>query len=116
MRLAARLENMGSEKYKGLTRISGGRAKWNGRLRVNRREIETPKKWKRGRLIFVNSMSDLFHEQIPVAALKRIFAVMLEASQHTYQVLTKRPERAIELQNHLQWPANIWLGTSVENA
>ncbi len=67
-------------------------------------------------MIFVNSMSDLFHEDVPADYIAQVFAVMQEASQHTFQVLTKRPERALELAPDLPWPANVWMGTTVENA
>jgi len=67
-------------------------------------------------LIFVNSMSDLFHSAVPVDFIQRVFAVMEACTQHTFQVLTKRPERTLELAAHLPWPKNVWMGTSVENA
>jgi protein gp37 len=81
---------------------------WPGRL-------EQPLKWKRPRVIFVNSMSDLFHEDIPLSYIERVFAVMTEASQHVFQVLTKRHERLAELAPELPWPKNVWMGVSIEN-
>ncbi len=78
--------------------------------------IETPLHWKSPRMIFVNSMSDLFHEDIPAAFIADCFNVMAKASQHTFQVLTKRPQRVVELASKLPWPDNIWMGTSVETA
>jgi protein gp37 len=66
-------------------------------------------------MIFVNSMSDLFHEDIPVEFIESVFAVMAEANQHTFQVLTKRHERLSELAPHLDWPENVWMGVSIEN-
>jgi protein gp37 len=116
MRLAARLAVMGQEKYVGTTRKSGGRAKWNGVVKIDPSSLEIPRKWKRGRLIFVNSMSDLFHEGVPLAFIKKVFAVMEETPQHTYQVLTKRAERLKEVSKKLPWPDNVWMGVSVENA
>src|SRR4051812_18578260 len=74
-----------------------------------------PLKWKRSRVIFVNSMSDLFHESVPLAFLKKVFAVMSEAHQHVFQVLTKRHERMAELASQLPWPENVWMGVSIEN-
>src|SRR5258707_9034142 len=65
MRMARRLEAMGQPKYTGLTRVSGGRAKWNGSIRVDEDSLDLPKSWQKGRMIFVNSMSDLFHEKVP---------------------------------------------------
>lgn len=115
MRMAARLEAMGQPKYSDVTRKSGGRAKWNGRINLDYASLELPKTWKRGRTIFVNSMSDLFHEAVPLDFIKQVFSTMLAAPQHTYQVLTKRAERAEELSQHLPWPSHIWLGVSVEN-
>ena len=77
--------------------------------------LEQPLKWKRPRLIFVNSMSDLFHERIPEAYVHEVFDVMGRASQHTFQILTKRHERLAELAPTLRWHANVWMGVSIEN-
>lgn len=115
MRLAARLAAMGQKKYSGTTRRSGGRAVWNGRIKLNPASIELPLSWKEGRLIFVNSMSDLFHEKVPAKFIKRIFDTMVSTPQHTYQILTKRAERLEELSPELPWAENIWMGVSVES-
>ncbi|MCI1696777.1 DUF5131 family protein [Aneurinibacillus aneurinilyticus] len=77
--------------------------------------IETPLKWKKPRRIFVNSMSDMFHKDIPLEFIKRVFETMEKASWHTFQVLTKRSEYLIEIAPHLPWPPNVWMGVSVEN-
>jgi protein gp37 len=77
--------------------------------------LQLPTKWKRPRVIFVNSMSDLFHKDVPTEYIQRVFEVMNNCPQHTFQVLTKRPERAAELASVLTWSPNIWQGTSVEN-
>jgi protein gp37 len=77
--------------------------------------LELPKTWAKGRLVFVNSMSDLFHDAIPFDFIERVFKVMKETPQHTYQVLTKRSERLRELSPRLQWPMNVWMGVSVES-
>ena len=74
-----------------------------------------PLKWRRPRLVFVNSMSDLFHEDVPDAFIAEVFDVMQLANQHTYQLLTKRPARAREMASQLSWPSNVWMGVSVEN-
>lgn len=115
MRMARRLEAMGQRKYKATTRLSGGRAKWTGRVVLDERSLEIPKAWTRGRLIFVNSMSDLFHDDIPVEFIRRVFAVMADTPQHTYQILTKRAERLRELSPQLTWSSNVWMGVSVES-
>jgi protein gp37 len=115
MRMASRLEAMGQPKYAGTTRMTGGRAKWNGTINLDRTALDLPKKWKSGRTIFVNSMSDLFHDNVPLDFIKDVFATMVATPQHTYQLLTKRAERAEALSAHLPWPHNIWLGVSVEN-
>lgn len=117
MQMAARLEAMGSAKYAGTTRRSGRRAVWTGMLGVDEKAIDAPIRWRKPRLIFVNSMSDLFHEGVPDEVILRIWRVMAVARQHTYQVLTKRPERmAAFLQNHRPCALpNVWLGTSVES-
>ena len=76
--------------------------------------IDAPRRWRKPRRVFVNSMSDLFHEQIPDSFLEAVFRVMVEVPRHTFQILTKRPERASSWPG--PWPGNIWLGTSVENS
>lgn len=95
MEQAAALERrFGSEKYAGLTKIaSNGKPVWTGEVRLHEPSLDQPLRWKRGRRIFVNSMSDLFHENLPDEAIDRIFAVMALCPQHTFQVLTKRPAR-----------------------
>ena len=77
--------------------------------------LDYPLRWKRPRMIFVNSMSDLFHEDIPFEYVQRVFSVMHEASHHTFQVLTKRHEQLSELAPLLDWPPNVWMGVSIEN-
>ena len=77
--------------------------------------LELPLTWRKPRMIFVNSMSDLFHPEIPDEYVGRVFETMERADWHTFQVLTKRPERALELAPGLPWPANVWMGVSVEN-
>nr|WP_286697800.1 phage Gp37/Gp68 family protein [Sulfitobacter sp. TMED3] len=116
MRMAARLEAMGQPKYFGLTRPSGGRSKWNGRVNLDDKALSVPYKWKSGRMIFVNSMSDLFQDAVPLEFIQRVFNVMRDCSQHTFQVLTKRSSRLLELSSELDWPSNVWMGVSVENA
>ncbi|MBM3608547.1 MAG: DUF5131 family protein, partial [Alphaproteobacteria bacterium] len=116
MRMAARLEAMGSPKYAKLTRKTGGRYKWNGKIRLDHEALEIPRRWKQGRLIFVNSMSDLFHDAVPDEFIRAVFGIMAATPQHTYQLLTKRPERARAISVKLKWSSNIWLGASVENA
>ena len=83
-------------------------------LRAER--LRQPIGWKRPRRIFVNSMSDLFHDEVPDTYIRQVFAVMAEARQHTFQVLTKRAERARELAATLPWPENVWFGVSIENS
>jgi protein gp37 len=116
MRLARRLELMGQPKYAGTTRMSGGRAKWNGEVKLDVAALDIPKRWIVGRTIFVNSMSDLFHEQVPLDFIQAVFSTMVEAKQHTFQILTKRAERAADLSANLPWPDNVWMGVSVESA
>lgn len=77
--------------------------------------LDLPIKWTRPRVIFVNSMSDLFHRDVPDEFIFAVFNTMVIASHHTFQVLTKRPERVVELSSQLPWRDNIWMGTSVEN-
>lgn len=77
--------------------------------------VELPKKWKKPRLVFVNSMSDLFHKDVPDKFISSCFEVMNSTPRHTYQILTKRPDRVLSLAKQLNWSENIWMGTSVEN-
>jgi protein gp37 len=116
MRMAARLDAMGMDKYKGLTRKSGGRAVWTGKVRLDRPALEIPGKWKKPRRIFVNSMSDLFHDAVPAEFVADVWSVMQKTPQHTYQILTKRPDRMAEIAAQLPVLKNVWLGTSVESA
>jgi Bacteriophage protein gp37 len=77
--------------------------------------IDLPRRWRRPRTVFVNSMSDLFHADVPEAFIRQVFDVMTECPQHTFQVLTKRAERAARLAPRLYWPGNVWMGVSVES-
>ena len=104
-RMAKRLQGMGLEKYA------------NGfRLAVHDELLDLPLAWKKPRMIFVNSMSDLFHEALPVEFILRAFDSMRRAWWHTFQVLTKRSARLRELDGQIHWPANVWMGVSIENA
>jgi protein gp37 len=116
MRMAARLEAMGSSKYRSLTRRSGNRAVWTGAIRLDWLGLEAPLDWTRPSRVFVNSMSDLFHEGVPTEFIERVWDVMARAPRHTFQILTKRPERMAELSASLPLLKNVWLGTSVENS
>lgn len=116
MRMAARLDAMGMPKYRGLTRKSGRRAVWTGKVTIDRSALAIPLGWKKPRFIFVNSMSDLFHEDVPPDFVADIWSIMQRVPRHTFQILTKRPERMAELSQRLPLLANVWLGTSVENA
>jgi protein gp37 len=84
-------------------------------LQLREERLEQPLDWRQPRLIFVNSMSDLFHEAIEESFIKAIFDVMQRADWHTFQILTKRSRRMLELAPHLPWPDNVWMGVSVEN-
>lgn len=115
MRMAERLQYMGQEKYTGLTRRTGGRPKWNGNVKLDYEALSIPRSWRTGRMIFVNSMSDLFHEDVPLDFIKEVFAVMSECPQHTFQVLTKRSDRLREISASLSFPSNVWMGVSIES-
>ncbi len=103
--MTRRLEAMGIEKYKD------GFA-----VRTHEDSLRTPYDWKKPKVVFVNSMSDLFHPEVPFEFIQKVFAVMNDTPQHTYQVLTKRAERLYELHHKLNWTNNIWMGVSVEDA
>ena len=116
MRMAARLEAMGTAKYKGLTRKSGGRAVWTGAVTLDRPSLEMPQTWRKPRMIFVNSMSDLFQDAVPGTFVAEVWRAMAAAPQHTFQILTKRPDRMAVLCRSLPLLPNVWLGVSVESA
>jgi protein gp37 len=116
MRMAARLDAMGVSKYRGLTRRSGGRAVWTGNVRLDQNALTIPSAWKKPRRIFVNSMSDLFHDDVPQEFIVAVWAAMRQTPHHTYQVLTKRPDRMADATKSLPVLKNVWLGTSVENS
>lgn len=102
--LAARLRRMGAAKYARRFEVA-----------LHRDALDDPLRWARPRLVFVNSTSDLFHPDVPDAFLEAVLRAMNAASRHTFQVLTKRPERAAALGGKLRWTSNVWLGASVES-
>lgn len=103
-RMALRLQAMGQPNYS------------NGfKLTLHQQVLELPLHWKKPQLIFVNSMSDMFHKNVPLEFILRMFDVMRRASWHNFQVLTKRSERLLELDPLIDWPDNVWMGVSVEN-
>lgn len=104
-RMARRLKAMGVERYRHGFSVT-----------LHEDLIQLPFSWKSPRLVFVNSMSDLFHKDVPKRFVQRVFRVMNETPQHTYQVLTKRSERLLEIANELPWPQNVWMGVSVEDS
>jgi protein gp37 len=115
--MAKRLEAMGLEKYVGLTRKTGKRTVWNGVVRQDRESLSIPHRWRKPRKIFVNSMSDLFHERVSDEFILDVWRVMRETPRHNFQILTKRPERMAELVASQIGDVlpNVWLGTSIEN-
>lgn len=102
--MTRRLKSMGVEKY------SEG-----FKIRTHPDTLTTPFTWKKSKVVFVNSMSDLFHPEVHIDYIKAVFAVMNQTPQHVYQVLTKRSERLLEVADQLNWTENIWMGVSVEN-
>jgi protein gp37 len=103
-RMAIRLQAMGQPNY-----INGFQ------LSLHEKIIELPLSWKKPRMIFVNSMGDLFHEDVPIDFIKRVFEVMEKSPWHRFQILTKRSKRLIEINKIINWPANVWMGVSIEN-
>ncbi|MGB8764186.1 MAG: phage Gp37/Gp68 family protein [Burkholderiales bacterium] len=102
--MAKRLKAMGSARYQA-----------GFKLTLQDDLVELPLKWKKPRVVFVNSMSDLFQEKIPLDFIKRVFDTMRRCPQHQFQILTKRPERLVEIAHELEWSKNIWMGVSVES-
>jgi len=112
--LSKRLKAMGQPKYQndGDPRTSGP----GFGLTLHPDALAVPKGWSAPRTIFVNSMSDLFHPKVPVDYIRRVFDVIAETPQHTYQVLTKRSKRLAQVAELLEWPSNLWMGVSVEDS
>ncbi len=104
-RLALRLRVMGSARYRNGFDVT-----------LHADLLEMPKRWRKPRVVFVNSMSDLFHDHVPVEFIQRVFDTMQNCPQHTFQVLTKRTARLRAMADKLPWPKNVWMGVSVENA
>ena len=116
MRMAARLEAMGQDKYRDLTRPRGGRPTWTGAVKCDETTLDVPLRWRKPRFVFVNSMSDLFHADVPERFIARVWKTMAAARRHTFQILTKRPDRMRRVTERLAVLPNVWLGTSVETA
>ena len=112
--LSKRLKAMGVPKYQtdGDPRTSGP----GFGVVCHKEALATPYTWRRPRLVFVNSMSDLFHARVPTPFIRDVFDVMRETPQHTYQILTKRSRRLTRISPQLTWPSNVWMGVSVESA
>ncbi|MBG0819311.1 phage Gp37/Gp68 family protein [Planomonospora sp. ID91781] len=112
--LAKRLKAMGAEKYQkdGDPRTSGP----GFGVTIHENTLTAPLRWRTPRLVFVNSMSDLFHAKVPFNFVRRVFEVMEETPQHTYQILTKRASRLARIAHLLPWPENVWMGVSVEDS
>ena len=104
-RLAPRLKAMGNPRYANGFEVT-----------LHRDLVGLPAKWAKPKKIFVNSMSDLFHTEVPLDFIQSVFSTIVAADHHTFQVLTKRPEQALKMAAELPWPANLWMGVSVENA
>lgn len=113
MTLAKRLKAMGQAKYQkdGDPRTSGP----GFGLTLHEDALDIPRRWRDPRVIFVNSMSDLFHPDVPLDFIQRVFDVMADTPRHTYQVLTKRSRRLVELADVLDWVPNLWIGVSIES-
>lgn len=112
--LAKRLKAMGAVKYQ-----NDGDARTSGPgfgVTVHPQALSAPLSWRQPRLVFVNSMSDLFHARVPLDFVQQVFAVIAATPQHTYQVLTKRAARLRKIADQLDWPDNLWMGVSVENS
>lgn len=112
--MARRLKGMGSAKYQ-----NDGNPVTSGPgfgLTLHPDTLDTPRSWRKGSMVFVNSMSDLFHARVPVSFIRDVFAVMADTPRHTYQVLTKRARHLARVADQLDWPPNVWMGVSVESA
>ena len=113
-RIAARFSGKGMA-YEGLAKNTKAGPQWTREVRTVPELLNEPLKWKTPRRIFVNSMSDLFHEKIELSYIQKVFAVMKEANWHQFQVLTKRAKQLLKFNAELPWAPNIWMGVSVED-
>lgn len=118
MRMAARLQAMGHPAYRGVTRKSGGRPVWTGRINVYDKALAVPLTWRTPKKVFVNSMSDLFQDGVPAELVANVWKVMAAAHWHIFQILTKRPDNMLSVVREAKLPTlpNVWLGTSIETA
>ena len=116
IRMAARLAAMGQAKYLGLTRSTADGPSWTGKVVCDEASLDIPLRWRKPRFVFVNSMSDLFHAEVPEPFIRRVWNTMAAAPQHTFQILTKRPRRMRAIAERLERLPNVWLGTSVETS
>ena len=113
-RIAARFSGKGMA-YEGLAENTKAGPRWTQQVRLVEKLLDEPLKWKKPRRIFVNSMSDLFHEKIELAYIQKVFSVMEKAHWHQFQVLTKRAKLLLKYSPKLPWPPNVWMGVSVED-
>jgi protein gp37 len=104
-RMANRLQAMGSRRYANAFKLT-----------LHEDALALPRSWRSGRRIFVNSMSDLFHDRVPLSFIEKVFYTMRDCPQHSFQILTKRSARLRKLAAKLDWPANVWMGVSVEDS
>ena len=112
--MAARYSKPGMP-YHGIARTTESGARWTGQVSIIEHMIDQPIRWKKPKMIFVNSMSDLFHEKLKREFIVDLFSIMNQANHHTYQILTKRAERLARLNYCLDWQEHIWMGVSIED-
>ena len=113
-RIAARFSREGLA-YEGLAKMTKAGPRWSNEVRLVEELLDLPLKWKKPQLVFVNSMSDLFHEDVSSDFILKVFDTMRKAEQHHFQVLTKRSKQLVKLNSEIKWPENVWMGVSVEN-
>jgi len=113
-RIAARFSKKGLA-YEGLAKMTKAGPRWSNSLRLVLSLLASPLKFPPPHFLFVTSLSDLFHENVPLEFILNVFATMNKAKQHQFQVLTKRSQRLVELRYEIQWPENVWMGVSVES-
>jgi len=109
------LANRNPGKKAAYLHVIDRRGRWNGAVFLDVDAVREPLAWQAPRVVFVNSMSDLFHPDVPVDFIQEVFSTMASCPQHTFQILTKRPERVVALDKRIIWPRNVWMGTSVED-
>lgn len=111
----ARKRGNSAGRLKSYLHVINNHGRWSGEVRTVPEALDEPKSWKKPQLVFVNSMSDLFHHDVPLSFIHSVFRVMADCPRHRFQLLTKRHNRLVQLSDSIDWPGNVWMGVSIES-